>query len=285
MSSTLQIGPLALPLAPLLLLAGVLAALALGRRWGRALGLDAEPLLWRLLGVGFIAARLGFVWTWRSVYAAAPWTAFDLRDGGWTPAVGFAAAALVAVGPLQRQPRLRKPVFAAGLLVLLAWTAGELSGLAGPGDARAQLPTLTLTDLAGREVALGRFSGRPTVLNLWATWCPPCQRELPLLQQAQAARADLHFVFVDQGETRDTVARYLQSRGIGLQNVLLDPRRASGAAFDESALPTTLFFDAQGRWVATRVGALSAATLAQQLAALAPAQPGSAPAGDQAGQR
>jgi hypothetical protein len=78
------------------------------------------------------------------------------------------------------------------------------------------------------------------------------------------------FVFVDQGETRDAVVRYLEAQGMTLQNVLLDKHKASGAAFNEQALPTTLFFDANGHLVSTRIGALSEATLAQRIDALRP---------------
>jgi hypothetical protein len=98
---------------------------------------------------------------------------------------------------------------------------------------------------------------------------------MPLLQQAQAAHPGVNFVFVNQGESRDEVLRYLQGAGLTLGHVLLDARRATGAAFQESALPTTLFFDAQGRLNATRIGALSEATLAQRLQALKAVEAGS----------
>jgi thiol-disulfide isomerase/thioredoxin len=130
------------------------------------------------------------------------------------------------------------------------------------------MPALSLPALDGRSVALTGFLGKPTVVNLWATWCPPCRREMPLLQQAQVAHPELNFVFINQGETREDIVRYLQGQSITLRNVLIDARRATGAAFNEQALPTTLFFDAQGRLVSTRVGALSEATLAQRLGVL-----------------
>ena len=100
---------------------------------------------------------------------------------------------------------------------------------------------------------------------------------MPLLQQAQAAHPEQHFVFVNQGESRDVILRYLQAQGIVLQNVLIDARKATGAVFNESALPTTLFFDAKGRLVSTRVGALSEATLGERLGAIKDSSPGTAP--------
>jgi hypothetical protein len=102
-----------------------------------------------------------------------------------------------------------------------------------------------------------------------------------VLQQAQAAHPELNFVFINQGEMREGIMRYLQGQGITLRNVLIDARRATGAAFNEQALPITLFFDTQGRLISTRVGALSEATLAERLGALG----GTAPASDQPGSR
>ena len=157
---------------------------------------------------------------------------------------------------------------AAAFTLVLSWTAGEVAIAIGPGGARQAIPALSLPALDGRSVALSGFVGKPTVVNLWASWCPPCRQEMPLLQQAQTAHPALNVVFINQGEARDAILRYLDGQGLVLQNVLIDNRKATGAAFNEQALPTTLFFDAQGRLVSTRVGALSAATLAERLGAI-----------------
>jgi thiol-disulfide isomerase/thioredoxin len=146
------------------------------------------------------------------------------------------------------------------------------------------MPALSLPALDGGTVALTSFVGKPTVVNLWATWCPPCRSEMPLLQQAQAAHREVSFVFVNQGEASEVIARYLQGQGMVLHNVLIDAHRATGAAFNEQALPTTLFFDAQGLLVSIRVGALSEATLEQRLGAIQARTPVATPA-SQAGLR
>jgi thiol-disulfide isomerase/thioredoxin len=180
---------------------------------------------------------------------------------------GFAAACLYALARMSRRRQLRRPLIGATLTALVLGAAVQLAlpAATAPG---VPLPALNLSALDGRSVPLAGFRGRPVVVNLWATWCPPCRRELPLLQQAQSEHADLHVVFVDQGETPEQVTRFLGAQGLPLRNVLLDPALSAGAAFGQRALPTTLFFDAGGRLVATRVGALSAATLAEHLAAL-----------------
>ena len=275
--SSLQLGPLALPLPPLVLAIAATLGLAVGKRLGRSVGVDAEPALLRMFLLGLVASRLGFVWEWRAVYLHEPWSILDIRDGGWEAVAGFAAACLYGLVLIQRQPALRKPLMAASFALLVGWTAGEVAIATLWGGSRQPMPALSLPALDGRSIALASFVGKPTVVNLWATWCPPCRREMPLLQQAQAAHPELNFVFVNQGETRDVIVRYLQGQGIVLHNVLIDSRKATGAAFNEQALPTTLFFDAQGRLVSTRVGALSEATLGERLGAIQDATPGPAP--------
>ena len=137
-------------------------------------------------------------------------------------------------------------------------------------DTGQELPALSLTSLEGRPINLAEFKGKPTVVNLWATWCPPCVREMPMLHQAQVDRRGVNFVFLNQGESADKVGAWLQTRKLLMRNVLVDADRQAGAAFKQRALPTTLFFDAKGRLVSTRIGELSAATLSERLQGVAP---------------
>ena len=92
-------------------------------------------------------------------------------------------------------------------------------------------------------VALRAYGGKPLVLNVWATWCPPCRRELPAFAQAQQAYPEVNFVFADQGERAEVVATYLRRQGLQLYNVLLDRSMATMRATGVKALPNTLFFD------------------------------------------
>jgi len=98
---------------------------------------------------------------------------------------------------------------------------------------------------------------------------PTITNKVPVLQRAQADHPELHFVFLNQGESAETVERFLASRNLDLRNVLLDPNSQAGAHFGQSALPTTLFFDATGRLVDQHLGEFSPATLMQRLTALA----------------
>ena len=127
------------------------------------------------------------------------------------------------------------------------------------------VPTLELKDLRGRRHRLSDYRGKVVLLNFWATWCPPCVREMPVLHQAQVSNPAVNFVFVNQGEGAARVSAWLNARNLLLRNVVLDSRGQMPAAFNQRGLPTTLFFDAEGRLVSTRTGELSAASLAEKL--------------------
>ena len=269
MNGALSLGPLLLPLPLLVVFASVGSALALGHWLGKAAPQAVERILWRSLLLGFVVARLAFVAEFAASYAPSPWTVLDIRDGGWNAAWGLAAGWLAALFQLRRAAPLRKPVLGAlGLGSAVFALATVLQSL--PTEDKPQLPTLALRSLDGQSVDLADFAGRPTVVNLWATWCPPCVREMPVLQAAQQARPDVHIVSLNQGEDPAHVAQWLARRGLALRHVLLDPDGLAGQAFQQKGYPTTLFFNAQGELVSTRVGELSAATLAERLQQLKP---------------
>lgn len=267
MNQALQIGPLSLPFGLLLTLVAIGLGGFFAHRMARIAGVAVEPTLTQMLIVGVLAARIGFVLLWHEQYLELPSSIFNIRDGGWEPAVGVAAALLFGLLRARRDAGLRKAVVVApviaGAVLLLGGIATIL--LRAPP---VPLPPLTLQSMDGRAVALAGFVGKPTVVNLWASWCPPCRREMPAMQQSQAANPDVHFVFVNQGEELPAVAAYLDQQGLMLRNVLLDPQGSVGVALGQGALPTTLFFDANGLLVSVRLGELSSATLNQRLAAI-----------------
>jgi thiol-disulfide isomerase/thioredoxin len=261
----LQIGPLVLPYILLVAMAAIGFAWLVAGRLARARGIDADPLLWRMLLVGVVAARLAFVWEWRGPYLSEPLSLLDIRDGGWNAPAGLTAACIYGVYRMRRAPQLGRIVAAAVLTTGTIFVVGALASLALPRPG-VPLPALSLPSLDQGPVSLAGLAGKPTVLNLWATWCPPCQREMPVLQQAQERKPDINFVFINQGETVDTIHRYLDRNRLQLRNVLVDARLQAGSTLGHRALPTTLFFDARGQLVSTRIGELSHATLAQRIA-------------------
>lgn len=264
MDRVLQIGPLALPWSLLLIFIALAVALGLARRLGQAAGVDAEGVAWQALLVGIVAARAGFVLGHLDPYLEAPLSMLDLRDGGWAPFVGLIAGAAFAALRAWRSVAMRGPLWRALGAGLAVWVLGWVL-LLGSGREDLALPDIVLPTADGSSKALSDFRGRPVVVNLWATWCPPCRREMPVLQHAQQSHPDIHFVFLNHGETAEQVNRYLGSSKLSLANVLLDGDGRVGEALGRMALPTTLFFDAEGRLAERRVGEVSAATLGQRL--------------------
>lgn len=272
MNATLTLGPLALPWSLLLAFAALGAGWATAGRIARPRSTRVELPLYLLLAAGLLAARIAFVAAHADTYAAAPWSALDVRDGGWRPLAGLLGAVAAAALLVAWRRALVRPL-AAGLgIAAVVWGAGSFA-LASLQPAGARLPDLTLASLANEPVALRGYEGHPVVLNLWASWCPPCRREMPVLQQAQQAHPGVQFVFVNQGEQAAKVGIFLAANRLALRNVLLDPHGQAGVQLGHRALPATLFFDARGRLVDTRVGELSAASLAERLELLAPASP------------
>jgi YD repeat-containing protein len=265
-ADALRLGPLVFSWGVLLALATTWAGMAVAGRLARRAGVDLGRMPETAALIGFVAARLGFVWQFAGAYLAQPWTLLDLRDGGWEPVVGFAAAWLYGLSRMTRQPVLRRPLRWGLVAATALWLCGTLALVLARGEGQ-RMPALALQSLDdGATVELTRFVGRPTVVNLWATWCPPCVREMPVLQQAQQQNPDVHIVFVNQGESAQRVRTWLAGRGLALDHVLLDPRGQATAAMDAAGLPTTLFYDAEGRLVSRRIGELSTATLAEQMA-------------------
>jgi thiol-disulfide isomerase/thioredoxin len=135
----------------------------------------------------------------------------------------------------------------------------------------SMLPVAQLTTLAGNTTDLPTLAaGKPMVVNLWATWCPPCRLELPFLSAAQRQESEINFVFVDQGEDAVTVERYLNTVHLKLANVVLDTGNKLGREIGSTGLPITLFYDSSGRMVDSRIGALSPALLDAKLIQLRP---------------
>ena len=269
---SVSLGPLGLSVDRLLIAVAFLLSLAVGWLVARRRGLSGSAgvggALTDMFLAGFVAARVVFVLQWFDVYRAQPWSMLDIRDGGFNFWAGLAVALLVGVWRLLRRPTLRVPLASGVLAGLLLWggVSGALQLLSqqAPGVPATQLQTLS-----GAPVLLADLgAGRPLVVNLWATWCAPCVREMPVLEDAQATHRGVAFVFVNQGAPAARVQGFLEAQGLSLDNVLLDPSGALANDVGSRAMPTTLFYDAQGRLRDTYLGALSEASLAARLSRL-----------------
>lgn len=171
--------------------------------------------------------------------------------------------------PTRRSVLKAAPALATGGTLLAALPARQ--GLAAPHglnrlrEGTAALPSITFTDADGKVLAPADFAGKGLVINLWATWCPPCRREMPVLARAQATHADVVFAFANQGESAAEVEDFLRRQPFALRNVLRDDGSQLMVEAGSRGLPTTLFFDARGRLADTHMGELTEAGLAQKL--------------------
>ena len=126
-------------------------------------------------------------------------------------------------------------------------------------------PQLNVQDLQGQNVSLQALEGQPVVVNVWATWCGPCRREMPLLEQAQNQYPDVAFVMVNQGEKIDAIERYLANEQLNLKHVWQDENLLTQQALGYQALPSTYFIDAKGQLVDQSVGELKPQDLDQYI--------------------
>ena len=145
-------------------------------------------------------------------------------------------------------------------------------------------------DAAGEPVSLSSFAGTPVVLNFWATWCPPCVEELPLFDRLEReingteGAPEVKVLLVNNNEDPEEAATFLDELGVSLPSgfdATRDAReafRAQGENLDKTlevlkryrvrGMPTTFFIDAEGTIRAVKVGGLTPAEAAENLAAI-----------------
>jgi thiol-disulfide isomerase/thioredoxin len=227
----------------------------------------AATLLLKIVLLGLLAARAAHVYLHVERYARAPWTAANLADGGFLVFAGFVAAIAATAWYAWRNRAIRHPLVLAVTAGFFIWGGGLNVFWLLRAD-HMSLPKITLASLEGRPAAVEDFIGKPVVVNLWATWCPPCQREMPLLAAAQQQHADITFLFPNQGEPAQRVKQYLQAKSPGIRNVLLDHAGQFPVHVGSQALPVTLFFSNRGILLHKHVGELSAPALEDAISAL-----------------
>ncbi|MGM0823378.1 MAG: prolipoprotein diacylglyceryl transferase family protein [Pseudomonadota bacterium] len=263
---SLAIGPLGLSIGQLLLVLSMAVALIIGAWMGRRQQVSVGDRLFNAVLIGLVGARLIFVVQYWESYDTF-WSWLDIRDGGFAPLAGILFASIYLAWRLWRHPRERRPLGIAVASGALVWSlTASVLGLIVPRG--ATLPSMPLAELNGQRVSLPDVlheADRPMVVNVWATWCPPCRREMPILKQAQQERDDVTFVFVNQGEGVGTINTFMQQESLELDHVYRDPNMAFGHEVGAMAMPTTLYYNADGMLIDTHFGELSRATLDRSL--------------------
>ena len=118
-------------------------------------------------------------------------------------------------------------------------------------------PVAAFDDPYGRETSLKAFAGKPTLVNLWASWCAPCVKELPTLDQlARRENGKLNVVAVsqDMDAPHASVEAFLKAHKIQTLGSYQDPKMALSGALGAEVMPTSVLYDAQGKEVWRFVG-------------------------------
>ncbi len=157
--------------------------------------------------------------------------------------LGLTGAALLALAILVTFPRFTgKPADAPPL-------TGSMEAFTPTGR---PVPAITMETPDGKHVALSDLTGKVVLLNLWATWCAPCVREMPTLDRLQAKLGGSSFEVVALSSDRagaSAVEPFFREHGLDNLAIYLDPTGAAGRALGVRALPSTLLIDSAGREV------------------------------------
>jgi thiol-disulfide isomerase/thioredoxin len=147
-----------------------------------------------------------------------------------------------------------------------AWAVVLICALAGcskskPPDQLVMgqaFPAMSLQGIDGKQIPLAAFRGKLVVLNVWATWCPPCRKELPSLQRLSRSLDGKRFVIVGLSLDQDNVAvrEYLHDRGVTYVNFLDRDLDIAKNVLGMKAYPDTFFIGPDGTLLGRVVGAI-----------------------------
>ena len=166
--------------------------------------------------------------------------------------------------------QLKVIIPAAGLVLLLAaafFAHQQLSGrvdvLTAPtiqDEQRQRAPDFSMVDSGGNTVRLSELTGKPVVLNFWATWCPSCRVQMPDFDRVwNDFGGEVHFVMLNLTdgvrETMETANRYIETNGYSFP-VYFDLNNEGVRAYGIRSIPTTVFISSDGYVMQTRIGAI-----------------------------
>ena len=167
----------------------------------------------------------------------------------------FTLAILAAAGCSQEQPRQQTNADVPASPA----QAEPVKGVDRTHKGKAA-PAVVFNDPDGGEISLAEFKGVPVLVNLWASWCAPCVKELPTLDrlsQSHAVDGSIGIIAVSQDSgPRESVVAFLKTHKINDLGAYHDPRMGLSGGLGAEVLPTSVLFDAEGREVWRYVGDL-----------------------------
>jgi len=158
----------------------------------------------------------------------------------------------------------------AGAIMLIASAPSKGRDLAAapvPVSLDFPAPHLELTDLNGRTVSLADYQGQFALVNNWATWCPPCRTEMPVLEAFYREHRGQGFILIaiEAGDPPEMVREFVDRYQLSFP-VWLDPKNQALRGFANNALPSSYLIDPNGRIVLGWNGAVTRAALDRYVA-------------------
>ncbi|RDX37032.1 TlpA family protein disulfide reductase [Kangiella sp. HD9-110m-PIT-SAG07] len=262
---SISIGSLSLPVDRLLLLLSFALAMLVSYIVGRKNKCSADGKIAMIFIAAMLIARAVFVIEYWTEYRQDWWSIIDIRDAGFNAWVGITAMVVLTALVYWKNSKIRRSLLSGAIAGMLLWGLVTF-GLWIIKDTSQKLPKIVVSQLSSDDIELSQIAtDKPRVINLWATWCPPCRREMPVLQQAQRQNSDVGFIFVNQGEHPAVIEQFLEQEALQLNNVVADDKAMLGQLIGSRALPTTLFVNEQGELIDAHLGELSRASLAAKL--------------------
>jgi len=117
-------------------------------------------------------------------------------------------------------------------------------------------PSVGFTDAAGTSMDYGAFEGKVVLVNFWATWCAPCRKEMPTLDnlQAELGGPDFTVAAISSDRTAEQSQKFFDEIGVGDLTLYHDPRATLARASRVIGYPVVLILDRQGREIARLTG-------------------------------
>jgi thiol-disulfide isomerase/thioredoxin len=241
------------------------------------------------LWIGIVASRLSFVLLNWSSFSAKPWTILYLWQPGYSFSVGLVAALAYIFYRIYRQEVERRRAvvssLSAGFALPVLLFIGMLITMNQFVDVEIYIPGDTVpndkvTDLYGEPASFADFVGNGLVVNFWATWCPPCRREMPLLEEVynKYKSRNITVIGVSVDNSRDAIKNYVESVSVTYpiweDSVIRSNNLPGGTSlssmFGVVGFPTTFFIDANGVIQSSYVGELNLAILNKRISGLIP---------------
>jgi thiol-disulfide isomerase/thioredoxin len=146
------------------------------------------------------------------------------------------------------------------VLVVGACGGGSNSSNSGSGPS-----TVSFTAADGSEASLSSMTGTPVVVNMWATWCTPCVKEMPAFDEVASSTSGVRIIGVNVGDTAEAASKFADDLGVSYEQ-FTDPDGNLSTALSVSGLPATAFVDADGKVVEVHQGAYTAPELRDAIA-------------------